>query len=67
MNKTSCTDALNEEILFTIPKYLDLLNQYKLNEINTSPWELQIWDIQDEEQNKKLHSDHVMKSNEIIF
>ncbi|MBW3349713.1 hypothetical protein [Limosilactobacillus reuteri] len=130
MNKTSCTDALNEEILFTIPKYLDLLNQYKLNEINTScknllpylryrikryktateklraksflertgegaynigkvindlmgfrlilpdvnmnkdngykafhcyfkennktfPWELQIWDIQDEEQNKK--------------
>ncbi|CUR40833.1 hypothetical protein LRLP16767_LR202_00892 [Limosilactobacillus reuteri] len=43
------------------------LNQYKLNEINTSPWELQIWDIQDEEQNKKLHSDHVMKSNEIIF
>lgn len=166
MNKTSCTDALNEEILFIIPKYLDLLNQYKLNEINTScknllpylryrikryktateklraksflertgegaynigkvindlmgfrlilpdvnmnkdkvklileyyrdkgiiwryyyredngykafhcyfkesnktfPWELQIWDIQDEEQNKKLHSAHEKQRDNIL-
>lgn len=29
---------------------------YKMNK--TFPWELQIWDIQDEEQNKKLHSAH---------
>ena len=66
MNKTSCTYALNEDILFTIPKYLDLLNQYKLDEINTSQWELQIWDIQDEEQNKKLHSAHEKQRDNIL-
>jgi hypothetical protein len=34
MNKMSCTDALNEGILFVIPRYLELLQQYKTNTIN---------------------------------
>lgn len=34
MNKLSCTDALNDGILFVIPNYLSLLQQYQIDTIN---------------------------------
>lgn len=36
MNKLSCTEALNEDILFSIPNYLKVLQQYKMDTVNDS-------------------------------